>query len=57
MKQFACGAIIPGCTAVFRADSTDLILEQVSEHARSEHSVDAVSDELAALVRQNTSDV
>jgi len=57
MKQFACGAIVPGCTAVFQADSNELILAQVAGHAQSEHSIGSVSDELAALVLKHTQDV
>ncbi len=57
MKRFACGAIVPGCTAVFQADSNELILAQVAGHAQSEHSIGTVSDELAALVLEHTQDV
>lgn len=57
MKQFACGAIVPGCTKVFEAESTEQILAQVEGHARSDHGVETVSDELADRVRQYTIDI
>lgn len=52
MKQFSCGAVVPQCHAVFRAEDVDGILEQVARHAREDHDIDAVSPELAAAVRE-----
>jgi predicted small metal-binding protein len=34
MKEFSCGAVVPDCTATFRADSEDDLLQQVAVHAR-----------------------
>lgn len=51
MKQFACGAVVPGCQAVFTADDDDAILAQVADHARADHGLDEVPDELVAQVR------
>jgi predicted small metal-binding protein len=49
MKQFACGAVVPRCHAVFRAEDDEQILAQVAEHARDDHGIDVVSPELVSL--------
>ena len=53
MKSFACGSVVPGCTASFSADSEDGILEQVARHAREDHGLAEVPAELVAQVRAN----
>ncbi len=53
MKQFACGAVVPGCQAVFRATDDAGILAQVAEHARRDHGLEAVPAEVVDAVRRN----
>lgn len=53
MKSFACGSVVPGCTASFHADSEEGILEQVAHHARADHGLADVPAELVAQVRAN----
>jgi predicted small metal-binding protein len=53
MKEFACGAVVPGCVATFRADSEEGILTQVAHHAREDHGLTEVSDDLVAAVCAN----
>ena len=53
MKTFACGAVVPGCTATFTGDSDDAVLAQVAEHARADHGMTSVPDEVVAEVRRN----
>ena len=53
MKTFACGSVVPGCTATFSAPTEDGILEQVARHARDDHGLTEVSDDLVAQVRAN----
>lgn len=53
MKTFACGAIVPGCTASFAAETEEEILEQVARHAREHHDIPKVPDELARQVLAN----
>jgi predicted small metal-binding protein len=53
MKEFACGAVVPGCVAVFRADSDEGILSQIAAHARDDHGITEVSDELVGAVTAN----
>jgi predicted small metal-binding protein len=56
MKQFSCGAVVPGCTASFSAESEDAILSQVAEHARKDHDMDTVPPEVVEQVRVNIVD-
>jgi predicted small metal-binding protein len=53
MKQFACGAVVPRCHAVFMAESDEDILAQVADHAREDHGIEVASPELVSAVRQN----
>jgi predicted small metal-binding protein len=53
MKAFACGAVVPGCTASFTADTEDDILEQVARHARDDHGLPEVPAELVEQVLRN----
>ncbi|MBI1353396.1 MAG: DUF1059 domain-containing protein [Acidobacteria bacterium] len=51
MKQFSCGDVVPGCKAVFRADSEGKILEAVAAHARDDHGMTDIPAELVERVR------
>jgi predicted small metal-binding protein len=53
MKEFACGAVVPGCVAVFHADTDDGILSQVAAHAHADHGLTEVPDELVGAVVAN----
>jgi predicted small metal-binding protein len=53
MKQFACGSVVPGCQAVFEAPDEAGILSQVERHARQDHGLTEISDDLVAGVRDN----
>jgi predicted small metal-binding protein len=53
MKTFACGAVVPGCTATFAADTQDEVLEQVARHAREEHGLSEVPEHLLEQVLAN----
>jgi predicted small metal-binding protein len=53
MKTFACGSVVPGCTAHFEGDSDDAILAQVAEHARTDHGLETVPPELVSQVREH----
>lgn len=52
MKQFSCGAVVPGCTATFSAETEDEILGQVAAHAKADHGMDSVPDEVVEQVRE-----
>jgi predicted small metal-binding protein len=53
MKEFSCGAVVPGCAAVFHAADDDGILSQVAAHARDDHGMDPVPAELVDQVREH----
>ena len=53
MKSFSCGAVVPGCTATFKAQTDEGILEQVARHAQEDHGLTEVPAELVAQVRSN----
>ena len=50
MKQFSCGDVVPGCGRTFRGTEAE-ILHAVGEHARADHGLPSVPDELVAQVR------
>ena len=53
MKQFACGTVVPGCTATFEGEDEGKILEQVAEHARQDHGMTEVPQSVVEQVRKN----
>lgn len=53
MKQFSCGAVVPGCTATFEAEDENGILGQVAEHAKNDHGMDEVPAEVVDQVKAN----
>lgn len=53
MKQFSCGAVVPGCQRQFRAVSEVDILAEVAVHAREDHGLATVSPAMVDLVRGN----
>jgi predicted small metal-binding protein len=52
MKEFSCGSVVPGCTAVFRDEDDDGIMVQVADHALAHHRLPDVPPELVAEVRR-----
>ena len=57
MKEFSCGAVVPGCAATFTAETEQQLMEQVAAHAKEEHGMDEVPDEVVAKVRENVREV
>jgi predicted small metal-binding protein len=53
MKTFACGAVVPGCTASFATETEEGILEQVAHHARESHDLPEVPEELVRQILAN----
>ena len=51
MKRFACGDVVPGCTAGFTASTEADLLSLVAAHARESHGIDDIPPELLAHVR------
>ena len=52
MKTFACGDVMPGCSASFSAETEGGILAQVAGHAAADHGVTDITLELVQAVRQ-----
>ena len=50
MKTFACGDVVPGCTARFTADDEAAVLGLVAAHAAADHGLTTVSPELVWAV-------
>ena len=57
MKTFACGDVIPGCSASVSAADEDGIFAQVAGHAAADHGVTDVTPELVAAVRSRIQSV
>jgi predicted small metal-binding protein len=53
MKEFACGDVVPGCSATFLAPDDGSILEQVGRHAAADHGIPDVSPDLVSAVRSH----
>jgi len=51
MKTFACGDVVPGCSARFSAADEAGILAQVAGHAARDHGIADVTPELVQAVR------
>jgi predicted small metal-binding protein len=51
MKEFYCGAVVPNCSKRFVAKTEQEILSQVSEHARKDHGMNAVPQDVVDRVR------
>ena len=51
MKTFACGDVVPGCTATFAGSDDDAVLSLVAAHATADHGLAAIPTELVEQVR------
>jgi predicted small metal-binding protein len=51
MKTFACGDVVPGCTAQFTAADESAILGLVAAHATADHGLTTIPAELVDQVR------
>lgn len=56
MKQFSCGAVVPGCDAKFSGETDEEILGEVQTHAAQAHGITDVSPELVEQVKSNIQD-
>jgi predicted small metal-binding protein len=57
MKSFACGDVVPNCSARFRAENEDDLLRQVAQHARDDHGLADLPEGLVSAVRARILDV
>lgn len=57
MKSFACGDVVPNCSARFRAEDEADLLRQVAQHARDDHGLTDLPESLVSAVRARIIDV
>lgn len=57
MKQFSCGDVVPGCSAVMRGETETEVLTQVAAHAQNDHGMEQVPAELVVKVKSLIRDV
>jgi len=50
-KVLKCGLVVPGCEFVIRGEEADEVLLEALEHARSEHEVEHVTEQLKDRIR------
>lgn len=53
MKTFACGDVVPGCTASWSCETEEEILLGVAEHAAAAHGMRTIPAGVVAEVRQH----
>ena len=53
MKEFKCGAVVPGCPTVFHGESERAIFVLVQSHARDTHGMYEVPREVVDEIRAN----
>lgn len=51
MKAFSCGDVVPGCEARFVCSTEEEVLAEVARHARDDHGIVEISDDLVRSVR------
>ncbi|HEX2895467.1 MAG TPA: DUF1059 domain-containing protein [Marmoricola sp.] len=51
--KLSCGDAMPGCSARFEDESREVILQQVSVHAREAHGVTEVTPEMLEAIGAN----
>jgi len=51
MKEFYCGAVVPNCSKRFTGQNEQEILTQVAEHARKDHGMKVVPQDVVSQVR------
>lgn len=44
MKQFACGAVVPGCDALWVCSTEEQILTLVATHLRDDHGLEVTAE-------------
>jgi predicted small metal-binding protein len=51
MKEFACGDVVPGCSATFQGQTDEDILRQIGPHAKDAHGMADIPDDLRTQVQ------
>jgi predicted small metal-binding protein len=53
MKKFACGDVVPGCSATWVLEDDEAIFAAVGRHAAEDHGITEITDELVQAVRDH----
>lgn len=56
-KKFACGDVVDGCGWSATADDEVGLFEKISEHAKNEHNMTDIPDEIIQKVKSKIQDV
>jgi predicted small metal-binding protein len=56
-KKFACGDVVVGCGWSATANDESELFQKIAEHAKKDHHMSAVPDELIQKVRSKIRDV
>jgi len=56
-KRILCGDVVPGCTTVLTAATTDELVKKVVKHAADVHGITEVTPEVGAAVQAAIKDV
>jgi len=57
MKQFACATVMDGCPGVVTAATEEEVLAAAARHARDDHGLTELSDDVVTAVRAGIVDV
>jgi predicted small metal-binding protein len=56
MKRFSCGDVVPNCKARFEAAGESDLLAQIARHARNDHGLLSMPDDLLQEVKRHIVD-
>ena len=50
-KAMRCGDVVPGCEYVAKGENEDEVLARAAEHAKRDHGMDSIPDEVLTKVK------
>jgi predicted small metal-binding protein len=53
VKQFACGSVVPGCSALLEAETEEELIRKAEAHGREAHGLPEGEPKVLELVRAN----
>lgn len=56
-KKFACGDVVEGCGWSTTANDENELFQKISEHAKNEHSMESIPEEIIQKVKSKIQDV
>lgn len=56
MKRFSCGDVVPNCKARFEGANEADLFAQIARHAREDHGMLSISDDLVQAVKGRITD-